>query len=529
MKKISSILISLSLLLNSCSFLEVEPQGIYRTEEYYNNVSELQTALRGVYSTMGVSALYGQMYSGRMAQWGDLGFSNYSVDRGTVAENAVTTSDAKIKGYWQALYAGINNANLLIANIDKAKDVDEKEKAGILAQARFLRAYYYFMLTVKFVNVPLRTVPVTGSTVSELQLAQTPSPKVYEFIISEMEAAAKDVEPISNVISPGVVSQSAVWGILARVCLYNAGYPNFTPGMYAKAREYAAKVIDSGLHSLNPDYKQVFINYMQDLYDAKESIFEVEFYGNNKSAYNSTAGQIGRCIGPRNKNIDAKLGYCLGTVRSNQYHWNLYDETDLRRDWNIVSYYYDASDESNVISLTNTFGKFAGKFRREYEILLPRANDATPTNFPLLRYSDVLLMFAEAYAADIEAPASDEDRAYECFNMVRRRGHGLDQNVPSDEVDYAKVSDRTEFVYEIQNERARELAYEMLRKDDLVRWGIFYDRMHSSEMNVPTTLSESNYQYASRYVENVDRKDVRWPIPATEMSVNSLLVQNEGW
>lgn len=529
MKKAVIIICASALLLGGCSFLEVDPKGVYRTENFYSSQEELESALRGVYATMGVSALYGQMVSGRMALWGDLGYSNYSVDRGTVAENSVTTSDAKIKNYWQSCYSGINNANLLIANVDKAAGVDEKVRARILGEARFLRAYYYLMLTSKFGAVPLRTTPVRGISAAELQLAQTPSPKVYEFIISEMSEAAELVPAISEVVSPGVISKSAVWGILARACLYNAGYPNYTEGMYAKAREYAAKVIDSGLHSLNPDYKQVFINYMQDIYDPCESIWEVEFYGNNKSSYNSTAGQIGRCIGPRNKNVDAKLGYCLGTVRSNQYHWNLYDETDVRRDWNIVSYYYNASDENEKIELTNQFGKFAGKFRREYETLLPRANDATPTNFPLLRYSDVLLMFAEAYAADIEAPAADEEKAYECFNMVRRRGHGLPATTASSDVDYERSADRDEFLGEIQRERARELAYEMLRKDDLVRWGIFYDRMHSSEMNVPTTLSESNYAYAARYIDNVERRDVRWPIPAYEMGVNSLLVQNEGW
>lgn len=528
MKKILYIATA-ALCLASCSFLDVPANDIYETGASYDSKQGVEGALRGVYAVMTNNNLYGQNIIGRLGLQADLGYNNYSVDVNTVAENMVTTSDSKVRGYWQYFYKGIADANLLIAHIGDASDLGDEDRARILAETRFLRAYYYFMLTNKFGDVPLRTEPVQGGDRGKLQIAQTPSKDVYAFIISEMEAALASVKEIDEVYSPGVVSKSAVQGILARVCLYNAGYPNYTEGMYGKARYYARQVIESGKHGLNPDYRQVFINYMQDVYDTRESIWEVEFYGNNKSTYNTAGGGVGRTTGPRNKNLNTSLGYCLGSVRSNQYHLSMYDDTDLRRDWNIVDYYYDSAVDGSKIALANPYSRYAGKFRREYETVLPRVNDAGPGNFPLLRYADVLLMYAEAWAADITADGADEAFAYDCLNRVRRRGHGLPEDVPAAAVDFARTPNKSALLAEIQDERARELAYEMLRKDDLVRWGIFYTKMKSAELVPPTSISESLYLYDSRCLDNVEPRDVRWPIPAAEMNINSKLVQNEGW
>lgn len=526
MKKIIIYILTVSAAV-SCNFLDVPPADIYEAEITTGN--GLKSVLRGTYAQMTVSALYGQMISGRMGLQADLGYNNYSVDAYGVAEHTVTTSDAKIRGYWQYFYKGINTANLLIGNASNVTDLTDEEKTDILGQAKFLRAYYYFMLTNKFGDIPLRTEFVSGDNDDKLQLAQTPSKEVYDFIIKEMEEAAGMVKDINEVKSTGVVSKSAVWGILARVCLYNAGFPNYAEGMYAKARMYAKKVIDTGYHSLNPSYSQVFINYMQDVYDMKESIWEVEFYGNDKNSYNTAGGKIGRTTGPRNKNLNTTIGYCLGTVRSNQFHYSLYDATDVRRDWNIADYYYSSDVDGERLKNTNNYYKFAGKFRREYELVQPIVNDSGPGNFPLLRYADVLLMYAEAYAADINANPEEEVLAYECFNRVRRRGHGLSEETADTSVDFPRTPNKTAFLEEIRDERARELAYEMLRKDDLVRWGIFYQRMKSSELIPPTSLRSSEYNYCYRTVSNVEPRDVRWPIPAAEMNVNGKLVQNEGW
>src|SRR5690606_40669625 len=120
--------------------------------------------------------------------------------------------------------------------------------------------------------------------------------------------------------------------------------------------------------------------------------------------------------------------------------------------------------------------RYAGKYRRAEETFMPKSSGYTPINFPLLRYSDVLLMFAEA-ENEINGPTPD---AVKYFNMVRRRAFGFpydeaDLLVPnpiSDLPDEDK-SDKVSFLLAIQDERSRELAFEALRKFDLVRWGIY--------------------------------------------------------
>src|SRR5690606_19629993 len=104
-------------------------------------------------------------------------------------------------------------------------------------------------------------------------------------IIADLTEAQGIVLKASEIGYGGRVSQSAVQGILARVCLYMAGNPINDVSKYTLARAWADSVITSGLHELNPNYADVFKNYATDTYDIKESILEVEFYGNSQGIY----------------------------------------------------------------------------------------------------------------------------------------------------------------------------------------------------------------------------------------------------
>jgi len=136
-----------------------------------------------------------------------------------------------------------------------------------------------------------------------------------------------------------------------------------------------------------------------------------------------------------------------------------------------------------------------------------------------------LLMYAECYAFD--PTSADETLAYEYLNQVRRRGYGLPIETPDPTVDIA-VTDQAGLKQVIYDERAREFGYEMLRKDDLTRWGIFYEQMLLAGKNIEGRGSQ--YQLAAILAyESVRQRDEFWPIPAREMSVNPYLTQNTGW
>ena len=522
------VLLGLLFPVCSCSLLDTEPQDFIDPGTYYDTEEKLDIALNGVYATLAQTTLYGGDMLARMGLSADLGYESYSTDEGTVGYYDASPSDPRILNYWRDLYAGIGRANRLLENLHKP-EMDEKERDNIRGQALFLRAYYHFLLVTRFGDVPLvLTVPPSGK-LTDVQLPQTPKREVYLRIISDMETAAGLVKPASEVECGGRISQSAVWGILARVCLYMAGEPVNEPGMYAKAKEYAQKVIDTQFHKLNTSFEQVFINYIQDKYDIKESIFEVEFWGNNVGTYTTTAGRVGRDNGIGLSNADLEIGVSPGMIRATAYFLSLFEENDLRRDLTIAPFTYTKETGEKVYQTTNYWIRYCGKFRREYELTSPKSVTYTPINFPILRYSDVLLMYAEGVAAD-PANASDEELAlaYEYLNQVRRRGYGKDINTPDDAVDFEKES-KLDLMEHIKDERARELGFEIMRKDDIIRWGEFLTRMQSIAPSVPESYTSSYYVAARTIYKNAKSRDVLWPIPSYEIGVNRNLVQNKGW
>ena len=518
------LLISLIALAASCSFLDVEVNNVATADNYYRSIDELEDALTGVYATLADNALYGEAMMGRLGLSADIGYEYYKKDAGTVGYYQAGVSDSRIASFWRALYAGIGRANMLLAGIDRVDGTADvlARREQIRGESLFLRSYYYYMLVKRFENVPLVLTPVEDINSSEKYVGQASPKEVYQKIMSDLETAAELVPATSAVDGGWQVCQTAVWGMLARVALNMAGQPVGETSMYQKAAQYARLVIESGEHALNPVFEDIFIDQCRNVYDVKEVLFEVNFWGDNTGTY-QTAGTVGRNIGIASSE-ESPIGYCMGLLRCNPLLWYLYDASDKRRDWTVSTFRYSAdgskAEDSESAPISR---KYCAKWRREYEVSSSKSTTCTEINFPILRYSDVLLMYAEAYAWH---PAGlDRDLALKCLNMVRRRGHGVDVSSPS-AFDWS--GDDEALRQEIMDERAREFAFEMLRKDDLVRWGIFYERMQKALDNIDG--SSASYQLAAIETYSSARKrDSLWPIPAREISVNPLLKQNPGW
>jgi len=514
----------LALLLMSCNKLELQPEDFVSPDEYYNNKKELEMALNAVYATFQTNGSYGS-YLARLGFDADEGYNG--VELNSVSNYAVSAADVKILSFWRDYYGGIKLANTLLKYIDKPTDISDKERDRIRGEALFLRAYFYFMLVTNFSDVPLILEPINSAKIEELQIPRTPAKLVYEQIIKDMTTAADLVLDITETKGGGRVNKSAVYGILARVCLHMAGNPLKDYSKYQEAANWCKKVIDLNIHKLNPDYKQVFINYMQDKYDIEESLWEVEFYGNGLGIYASSAGYVGSNNGIRNYD-DFELGYTFTYLNTTAYTYNVYNtNNDLRRTWNVASFYYEGNPavEKNWTT-TRVFDRYPGKFRRAYEILLPKHRSRTPTNYPLLRYSDVLLMYAEALNETNQMPTP---AAYDAINRVRRRGYGKDQTIADGTIDLTGYN-YSSFFSEIKKERTRELAFENLRKGDLVRWGDFLTRMKSCLNDAyAAPIQTWMVERAITYYNNATERDVLWPIPSSELDVNQKLTQNSGW
>lgn len=513
--------------LSSCNkMLELDIDGyILATDNYYKTPEQLETALRGVYSTTRETYVYANTMLGRMGLEADEAFPNFNTDKGTIAYYTVNTTDDKLLNHWRAIYKGINRANLLLANVEnKEINITPEARNNVKGQALFLRGYYYFMLVSRFGGVPLVLTPSVSGKEEDVQIPKSSVKEVYTQVLADMEQAVDLVYEADKVESAGRVSKSAVWGILARVNLYMAGFPLKETDRYAEAVKWSEKVMTSGKHALNTSYSQVFINYAQDKYDMKESIFEVEFYGNGGGLYASTIGQVGVNNGIQySATGTGGFGYSNGIVHPTKWLYNLYLTGDTRRDWAIAPFRYLNDLPSAWPVSSDIINRFCGKFRREKEILLPKTSVGTPQNFPLLRYADVLLMYAEA----INEVNKNPSMAYNAINQVRRRAYGKPLDKADVQADLAQLSYDT-FKAELKNERARELCFEALRKNDVVRWGDFYTNMKARLPDIPAGTATVNVS-GKEYYTNVSERDVIWPLPSYEIGVNKRLVQNEDW
>jgi starch-binding outer membrane protein, SusD/RagB family len=612
MKKIILTLLTLSILaFTSCQeYLETNPEDFSPTEQFYETEAQLNNALFGVYNSLAEDGTYARHLVIELANQTDETF----VKRTGVAISPMLfnydASHSVISITWKSLYDGINRANYLLANIDKPM-MEEKKRSIIKGEALFLRAFFYFHLVSNWGDVPLLVEPTRDGKI--VNIPQTSSAKVYEQILSDMIRAKDLVTTITQTGLNGRITKTAVQGILARVCLKMAGWPLKDISKYVDARAWADSVIQSGAHSLNPDYKQIFINHSADKYDSKECIWEVEFFGNNTSVPR-LGSRFANQLAIRNTNAEAGYGYATLGVTPTLF--NLYQSMDLRRDWTIGPYGYVNNNSLSTIPKTDIYSRDAGKWRRQYEVIRPLNVDWTSTNFPVLRYSDVLLMFAEA---DNEITGAPSQRAINYVNMVRRRGYGKFLNGPSSvsesiksmaisnggkgynlttepvvvvisggggidakasvvvtpttgaiasiKIDNAGTSffanpdviirggggtgatasatifpvsvadlqatqyaNSTSFRQLIREERSRELAFEGVRKLDLIRWETYLDAMRKTgddmDLNAPSAIRANQGVQAYFRVTNRHRL---LPIPSADIALNKALVQNAGW
>lgn len=415
----------------SCSkYLDTKPTDFLTPPQYYATEAQLTSAVSGIYDALQVQGLYQNYYWGALSSGNDIEYW-----RSPTAGSAnpllftETSSDPNVTAAWNGLYVGINRANSLLDAVDNSP-VSAAVRAPYKAQAQFLRGYMYFLLVSNWGEVPLRLHATSG--VGDANCPKSSIKDIYAQILADMTAAEAALPTITKwgPTGSGHISKTGCEGILARVCLTMAGEPLKDVSKYADARDWALKVMNSGEHSLNPDYRQIFINHSADLYDTKESIWEIEFtiiIGYSEWGTNGVTNSI------KSTNIDwgassggyavTKKGYDLANSVPN----------DLRRDWNMAPYTLGGATSGitgvtkSVLSTTNQniWNRYGAKWRREYETVTPRATGANGINFPILRFADVLLMYAEA-ENEINGPTAG---AYSAINRVRERAQGTGNRI----------------------------------------------------------------------------------------------------
>ena len=549
----------------SCSFFEVEPQVIC-SETFYNTENEVQYGLAGVYGVMNNEALYGNYYSVMYSNIDDLCYFNRDVSTNYLQYNRHDAGTSQVYDIWVELYQGIRNAN---AFMEAVAETPFDEDGRYRNEARFLRAYYHFLLAQAWGDVPLRKQAVTSH--EEVMIAATPQYDVLSWVAEEMEACLPlAVEELDN--APSRVTKTSIEGILARVYLFMAGETvsgGDKSALLTKAMTHAGNVIAGQKHSLNPDYSAVFKNMISDIYDTqyRESMWEVDFLGDRSSADNWSNGRIGDVIGLQSGGTatnysEWNCNYSYGQYDGSLKLWDLYwrtdrtDEenelptvTDRRQEWNMPPYNYAGNDKqppygSGLSSGSSRAGvdktpyvydkvststdplaapaiRNCGKYRREVEFEGQKSSKYlyTTINYPILRYADVLLMYAEA-SNELNGVTAE---AYDCVKQVRDRAGIATKGIGS--------YDQGAFRELVRNERGRELCFESLRKYDLIRWGIYVEEMNDYARWTADERWTKNTKaaYAASIGGYVGERHVVLPVPSIELGVNTLLVQNPLW
>ncbi|MGV8095350.1 MAG: RagB/SusD family nutrient uptake outer membrane protein [Mangrovibacterium sp.] len=449
--KTKSLLFLLAFVILSCeSQLDTVPTDFASSATYYSNEDQLNKGLTAVYDLLGNASLYGEQLLSYMSYTNDEGIFVFSQLAYQVRGSyQYASNDACFANLWNALYRGIRNANILLEALDdsNASGVSQSVRDNMRAQALFLRAYYFFMLVDRWGAVPMPLSSVKSAT--DVNMAPTPVAEAYAQIISDMTEAEAVLPQASKLgaNSSGRISKNTAQGILARVCLSMAGFPVYDESKYAEALAWCTKVIETGENSLNPNYADLFVKQARDEYDIQENMWEVEFYGNYQDSY-TEGGYVGVRNGLYAVNGLDYPGYGYDFIRASkilwdkfQYSWtnpaNDYIAKDLRRSRNIAPYSWTggSSSDQNMYKTyqansgtTNRYTRWPGKWRRDEETNLPRFKNGNGTNFPLLRYADVLLMFAEA---ENEVNNGPTQAAYDAINQVRRRAWGTGYKVKS--------------------------------------------------------------------------------------------------
>ncbi len=422
------ILIALILFTSCKKFLATEPNDFLVPETYFNTEAQLEAALRGVYDPLGYARMYQDGWWNRLAGSTDEFYSN-TLTQQRIETNFFNAADGTVRDAWSNCYQAIERANVLLENYTKPT-MNESKRLEIKGQALALRAYYYFLLVSNWGDVPLKLT--STKVANDGQIARTPVKDVYAQITKDLIEAQAILPKISTMGYNGKISKTAAQAILARVYLTMAGEPLRDVAKYQDCKNWCDTVINSGEHALAKNYAQIFINHSQDKYDVKECLWEVEFYGNGVGNSFTESSRLGYNTGPACSNV--AYGFATGLVRPMEFLFKLYaDSTDFRRDWNICPWAYrnpanpgfltnGTVDPAPKVNRTATqiWDRFSGKWYREQEVISPKSQLQAPTNFPIIRYADVLLMYAEAENEINGNTAS----AINAINQVRRRGFG---------------------------------------------------------------------------------------------------------
>ena len=516
MKKIINIVGLVAIMLTSVScqdWLDMPSETKFDSTTIFESVSRAEMAVLGCYSNTFNRELYYQLGMGTDECFSTEGETN---SKNQVANYLYTTSNIPTSTY-TAMYTGIEYANVCIKGLSTMQgstDSEKKEISMLLGEAYAIRGMNYLNIVRFFGDVPYPTIPVVdaGTFIS----SRVSRDVILDGCVEDLQKAIELLpwQSEGRVTTVERFTKNSACGILARVALYAAGYSlrwdlnTYDPAsvklaqrddatrikeLYKIAADACKMVIDKGENNLVPSYETVFRDLVCGRYN-KESMLEYGQFGTNVngSAIGYTNGMF-----THTSSMYGKSGPAMGALPT---YWFDFENGDTRRDVTISNY---AVASDNTRQMNTYAGCTIGKFRSSWKEGVGTAINKRDINWPVLRYSDVLLMYAEASNEYNNGPTAEAKSAFE---KVRTRAFGGTSNIGVTPTTYQ------DFRNAIINERKLELGFESLRRTDLVRWGILYETLTQTKQNVINMINRTN-KYA-----NIDLYRAYKKVKATSFS-----------
>lgn len=476
-KHINYLVLSVTLSFCSCNdFLDVESPSSFDSDYLFSSTEDANKMLLGVYQAFTEDAYTSRMSCVFMQNTdveanSGIKANEWKGDRTNVyaLEGGILQSWSDIKNAWINSYRAIDRANQCIQGIEASslyKEGDPTMKQ-YLGEAYCLRAYWYWMLCNYWGDVPYTNTPSTAD--KNNNTPRVDKNEIYSACIQDLIDHYEDMKWASEV-SVERMSKDFALGMISRLSLFRAGYSMQTDGTMKRAddymdylniaKKYAGILIESNKHTLEQDFAYIFKRQSQLTTSPSDGdmIFEVGFAPN-------ICGDVGWCIGR-----SAKGSYGTGGsyICFTAPYFYSFDDKDLRKDatCDIIQYRTEIIEEPTGIGSIMPV-----KWCRLWLPSSPGANSSKKTgiNWPVMRYSDVLLMYAEA-ENEINGPTTD---AKEKLKLVRQRAFKPEDYSMKVTQYIEGLTSKDLFFDAIVNERAWEFGGECLRKFDLVRWNIY--------------------------------------------------------
>ena len=513
-------LASIGLTASSCeSFLKENPDSIISEDQYYKTQTDAINAVNSVYFLLNaggssVQTPYNTLFNTGMNFAGDdedPGPGATNPDVRSLAVLAHSSSNLRVYELWQQHYAAIKKANVAIEKIPTI-NFDATLKARLIAEAKFLRALYYFNVVRLWGDVPLITSYQKYVTASDYAIAKSPSTEVYAQIEKDLTEAAAALPNSYSSPDVGRATAGAAKALLAKVYLTKASQPLNLTQNYADAVKKAEEVLspaDGGTGNYGYDLFENFADvFLPATKNGKEHIFSAQFksnaqlQGNNQNPRSILTGIPGLTGGY----ADMVRFYTVGNDKFFSVY-KLYSAADKRKRVTFVTSFTSPTNGRKYgLPIVNTAvpNDSTPFFNKTWDPNSTSVTSESAANVAIIRYAEVLLIHAEA-ENELNGPTA---KAYKSLNRVRRRA-GLS--------DLPTGLTKDQFREAVYLDRRLEVVFEYQRWFDLIR---------QKDATGKSTFV-ANLQKVGK--TNATEKHRLYPIPQSEIDNNPKLEQNTLW